>query len=342
MLIVIYGYPKKRVKLKKIEIIIEIYISYKSIQKLLKDKQLTISYITSKESNKKMESIILPANFDVSSVSYSAPRTLDNGGRSIYLSLNRSPIVLQTPEMVAPYGISNFNDDGKGPDRYSLDLSFKGKDERENIKTFFEKMSALDKKLINDGVENSMTWLKKKYNSVDVVEALYSTMVKYAKDKTTGEITDKYPPTFKLKLPMYNGAFACEAYDTKRNVLDIHELIRSNSLKGAKVTAIVQCVGIWVVGTKFGCSWKVLQMRVAMPQAIKGYAFKELEEDKVDDSDIEDDDSVVNDEPVNTATAQINNLTVADDSDDELIESSEDELDAPVQKKETKKRVAKK
>lgn len=288
-----------------------------------------------------MESIILPANLEVSSVSYSAPRTLDNGGRSIYVSLNRSPIVLQTPEMVAPYGISNWNDDGKGPDKYSLDLSFKGKEGRENLNTFFEKMVALDKKLVRDGVDNSMTWLKKKYNSVDVVEALYTPMVKYAKDKTTGEITDKYPPTFKLKIPFNNGSFQCEVYDTKRNSLNLRDLIDNGSLKGAKVTAIIQCLGIWVAGGKYGCSWKVLQMRVSMPQAIKGYAFKELEDDKAEESDIEDDED--DEKPNNVlahATKELSGLAVEDD-EDELIESSEDELDAPVVKKDVKKRVTK-
>jgi hypothetical protein len=290
-----------------------------------------------------MESIILPSNFDVSSVTYSAPRTLDNGGRSIYMNLNRAPIVLQTPEMVVPYNVSNWNDDGKGPDKYTLDLSFKGKEGRENLSTFFEKMVALDKKLVQDGVDNSMTWLKKKYNSVDVVEALYSPLVKYAKDKTTGEITDKYPPTFKLKIPSSNGSFQCEAYDNKRKPVNLKELIDSGAFKGAKVTAIIQCQGIWVAGGKYGCSWKVLQMRVSPPQTIKGYAFKELEDDKVDDSDIEDDDSVDGNEIINHATEDINNLTVDDNSDEEeLIESSEDELEAPVQKKDVKKRVTKK
>jgi hypothetical protein len=261
------------------------------------------------------------------------------------MSLNRSPIVLQTPEMVAPYGVSNWNDDGKGPDKYSLDLSFKGKEGRENLNTFFEKMVALDKKLVRDGVDNSMTWLKKKHNSVDVVEALYTPMVKYAKDKTTGEITDKYPPTFKLKIPFVNSSFQCEVYDSKRKpVNNLKELIDSGAFKGAKVTAIIQCLGIWVAGGKFGCSWKVLQMRVSPPQTIKGYAFKEIEDDKVDDSDIEDEDdvSVNGNEILNHATEEINNLTVQDDSEDELIESSEDELEAPVQKKEVKKRVTKK
>ena len=289
-----------------------------------------------------MESIILPSNFDVSNVTYSAPRTLDNGGRSIYMNLNRSPIVLQTPEMVVPYNVSNWNDDGKGPDKYTLDLSFKGKEGRENLNTFFEKIVALDKKLVQDGVDNSMTWLKKKYNSVDVVEALYSPLVKYAKDKTTGEITDKYPPTFKLKIPSSNGSFQCEAYDNKRKPVNLKELIDSGAFKGAKVTAIIQCQGIWVAGGKYGCSWKVLQMRVSPPQTIKGYAFKELEDDKVEDSDIEDDDSVNGNEILTHATEEINNLAVNDDSEDELIESSEDELEAPVQKKEVKKRFAKK
>lgn len=270
-----------------------------------------------------MESIILPSNFDVSSVSYSAPRTLDNGGRAIYMNLNRSPIVLQTPEMIAPYGVSNWNDDGKGPDKYSLDLSFKGKEGRPNLNTFFEKMVALDKKLVQDGVDNSMTWLKKKYNSVDVVEALYTPMVKYAKDKTTGEITDKYPPTFKLKIPFVNSAFQCEVYDNKRKPVDLKQLIDTGAFKGAKVTAIIQCLGIWVAGGKYGCSWKVLQMRVSPPQTIKGYAFKELEDDKVDDSDIEDDDDSVNgNEILNHATEEINNLNVDDESEEELIESS--------------------
>lgn len=280
-----------------------------------------------------MESIILPSKLDVSSVSFSAPRTLDNGGRSIYMSLNRSPIVLQTPEMVAPYGHNLYNDDGKGPDRYSLDLSFKGKEARENLNTFFEKMVALDKKLVQQGFENSMTWLKKKYSSVDVVEALYTSMVKYAKDKNTGEITDKYPPTFKLKLPYVNGAFQCEVYDNKRNAVNLKELIDNGSLKGAKVTAIIQCTGIWVAGGKYGCSWKVLQMKVSPPAAIKGYAFKEVEDDKVEDSDIESDDE----DSAKELSDEVENLTVNDDDeDDDIIESSDDELEAPVVKKVSK------
>jgi hypothetical protein len=130
-------------------------------------------------------------------------------------------------------------------------------------------------------------------------------------------------------------------YDTKRQPIDIKELIDTNAFKGAKVTAIIQCLGIWVAGGKFGCSWKVLQMRVSPPQTIKGYAFKELEDDKADDSDIEDDDDTKANEIVANATEEIRNLNV--DDEDDLIESSEDELDAPVRSSSApKKKVIKK
>jgi hypothetical protein len=188
-------------------------------------------------------------------------------------------------------------------------------------------MSALDKKLVHDGVDNSMTWLKKKITSADVVEALYTPIVKYAKDKTTGEITDKYPPSMKLKLPFNNGVFQCEVYDTKRKQVNLKELIDNGSLKGAKVTAIIQCSGIWVAGGKYGCSWKVLQMRVSPPQTIKGYAFKEIEDDKADDSDIEDEHQS-NNQPSGVSNNVATNK--ASDEDDEYIESSDDELETSV------------
>jgi hypothetical protein len=82
-------------------------------------------------------------------------------------------------------------------------------------------------------------------------------------------------------------------------------------------------------------------MRVSPPQTIKGYAFKELADDKADDSDIEDDDDTKAKEIVSNATEEIGNLNV--DDEDDLIESSEDELDAPVRTSAApKKKVIKK
>jgi hypothetical protein len=271
-----------------------------------------------------MDSIILPENFQVDQITYGTPRTNDNGGKSIYLSLHKKPIVLQTPEMFAPFGMQKW-DNEKGITKYTLDLSFKGMDTRETVKTFFEKITELDDKLIDDGVTNSFDWLKKKGVSRDVVKELYTRMVRFPIDKTTGEISTKYPPTFKLTLPFRDGGFQCEVYDASRKQVELSSI----ETKSARVTAIIQCLGVWVAAGKFGCTWKVLQMRIAPPQAIKGYAFKEVREalDDIDEDDVASTSSAAPTAAKKASKASSEISSSEDDEDDE-----EDELEAPAAK----------
>lgn len=262
-----------------------------------------------------MDSIMLPSDFSVKDVSYGAPRSLDNGGKSIYLAFNKAPIVLQTPEMWAPFGKQKWEND-KGTPKFTLDLSFKGMDQRPALEAFYNRMTELDNKLIDDGVTNSFDWLKKKNVSSDVVKELYTKLVRHHTDKDTGELTNKYPPTFKLTLPWKDGAFACEVYDNNKKQVDLNVL----ETKGARVTAIIQCLGIWVAAGKFGCTWKVLQMRVAPPPTIKGYAFKEIANDKVEvedeDEDDKEDDDVLDHSHVDSK-----------EDDDVVVDSSDDDDD---------------
>ncbi len=257
-----------------------------------------------------MDSIITAANFDVNAIAYGVPKLNDNGGKSIYVSLNKTPIILQTPEMYAPFGKQKW-DTERGTVKYTLDLSFKGMDSRENLNTFYEKMTAFDNKLIDDALENSFDWLKKKNVSRDVIQALYTKMIRHPVDKATGEVSTKYPPTFKLSLPFKDNAFTCDVYDRNKNLVDLNTI----ETKGSKVTAIIQCLGIWVAAGKFGCTWKVLQMRVVPPASISGYAFKDVEP-CIDDENSDDGDQEV-------SLKKRSNPT-------HLIDSSEDELDMKV------------
>jgi len=45
-------------------------------------------------------------------------------------------------------------------------------------------------------------------------------------------------------------------------------------VKGAQVTALIQCTGMWFAGSKFGLSWKANQIRVDnLPQSSRGMTF---------------------------------------------------------------------
>lgn len=221
--------------------------------------------------------ILLAKNVDAEQITYGAVKSLDSGGRSVYVAYKGKPLILQTPELSAPFGVSKWSSDRGGADKHTCELSFKGREEKESIQKFYGLLEQLDAKFVQDAMENSMNWLKKKYNSTEVVQALYTPMVKHPKDKETGEITDKYPPTFRLSLPYKDGTYKCDTYDKDRNPIQLDTII--DQLKGSKITAIIQCLGLWIAGGKFGCSWKVLQLKVAQPNSIRGFAFQDEDGD---------------------------------------------------------------
>jgi hypothetical protein len=108
---------------------------------------------------------------------------------------------------------------------------------------------------------------------VDSLKPLFSGSVKLsAKD---------YPPTFAVALKLRNGTFDAELYDDRKQRMDCKP---TDALKkGAEVTAIVDCTGIWIAAGRFGISWKLVQARVDVPaeSASKGCAILDDDEDAV-------------------------------------------------------------
>ena len=61
--------------------------------------------------------------------------------------------------------------------------------------------------------------------------------------------------------------------------------------KGSKVKAILQCTGVWIAGSKYGCSWKPIQLQVQPQTGFSGFAFVPEDDDeaqRVESSDDED------------------------------------------------------
>lgn len=238
-----------------------------------------------------MNNIMLSQSIDKntfsSMLSYGQPKIMDNGGKFINVFYNKKPLIIQTPEMTTPFGMHTWSGaDSSANEKYSLDLSFKNKESRKSLLAFFDIIESLDKKLIQDTLENSTQWLNKKISTEAVVDALYTPLIKYAKDKNTGEINSNYAPTFRVSLPYKSGNFQCKIFDNHKEEVDI----KSIETKHSKVTSIIKCTGIWVAGGKFGCSWKAMQVRVVPQETFQGYAFSEADNDDLVESDEDCDD----------------------------------------------------
>lgn len=270
--------------------------------------------------------IVIPSEFDISKINYGEVKKYEtSNGKMVSVGYNGSPFIIQTCECYAPFGVACYqNDDGKLPS-YALNLSFRNMDNRKNLKALYDMFESLDTKNVEMGMENATTWInqKKQPKSIDVVEALYTPQIIVAKD-------DKYPSTFKFKLPMKNGKLACDVYDKNMDLIDLLSTDLTKT-KGAKCKAIMQCTGIWLAGSKFGMSWKCVQLQISQQENFGQYSFKNIPDDDIAGEDIEESDVEVKSKSVKKQDRTLiqNDEDEDDEEEDSDIESDEDN-DVPV------------
>jgi hypothetical protein len=218
--------------------------------------------------------IVQSTDFSTSNITFSPIKLMDSGAKMSYLSYSGRPLVMQTASMNLPYGMNVF--DKAGPVKYSVDLSFRGYEEGKDakVRAFYDVLMKLDEFMVKKGVENSQAWFKSKL-SEDVVKAFYTPLVRVSKDANGNP--KPYPPSFKLNLRKKQGSdvFDIVAYDQNKQAYNYEETTLEELLvKGAQITALIQCTSVWFAGSKFGLSWKGIQLRVdKLPDSIRGFAF---------------------------------------------------------------------
>lgn len=214
---------------------------------------------------------ILAKNVVPSKLEFSEPKTLTNGSRTVYINYQGDKLMLQTPIMSLPYGIGDYNNKdskaagGDGFKKYDLHVSFRGMDSNPALKSLHDKMQEIETKIKEDCFKNRLTWLKDDFDGLKpATDRLFMPIVKYDKDRDTGKVVGRYPPTMKLKLPFDNKSnrFDFECMDMDGNETDFEGIMAK--LKGAKARLIIQLSGMWFAGGRYGCTWKVLKARFQM------------------------------------------------------------------------------
>jgi len=289
-----------------------------------------------------MSAPILPKNINVTNFRYSEPKTLTSGAKSVYINYGTGKLKIQTPVMYLPYGVSEggFEDKNAKTDilkkdkKFDLTLSFKGHDENPKIDAFLSKLKEIESKIIDDAFENRQPWFKDDFDGQKIiVNKMFSPIIKIDKDKNTGKIVGKYPPTIRFKLPFdnENDKFNFSSYNMNGEAIDLQDIL--SKLKGGKAQLIVELNSIWFAGGKFGCTWKL----------ITGKFQRSVSNDItfIDDSDTEKVDSKEDDEEEefenNDDTSSHLDNTKIDNSDDEYTEDKKSDTIEPSTSVEKKK-----
>lgn len=295
------------------------------------------------------KTILSGANFTPSSdIKYSKPKVDARGGKSVGIlnSGSNSATYISTPLMLT-WGVNEYVDDKSGKVSYDMALQFPSEEyAKEDTTNFMNNMIDFENKLKADAIKNSKEWFGKAKMSEDAIDALWTPMLKYPKDKNTGESDTSRAPTLKVKIPFWEGEWKTELYDVDQTAIfpdPNGSSVTPKDLisKGSNVAVILLCGGLWFANGKFGVTWKLLQGVVKPKASIRGKCHIQLSsEDKERMSKQTTEDSDDDDDEFPQTSTQVEDSDDDDDVKEEVAAAVEEA--EPVKKKVVKKVVKKK
>jgi len=271
------------------------------------------------------------------------------------------------------WGASDFKDEktGLGNGKYELSLQFPSDEYKtDDTNMFLTNMQAMEQKIKEYALTNSKDWFGKVHKNAEVVDALWTPMLKYSKDKSTGEQDLTKSPVLRIKIPFWENIWKCEIYDEDENKLFPNPTNPCVSpldflAKGTNIAIIMQCGGIWFANGKFGITWKLVQAVVQKPKAtLTGKCFikmKPADKEKIKtaplvEQDVDFDDNVPlasttlvedsdneTDEPVSQSVTQVVTEVVVPETAQVAVAADESvsaSVEEPKKKKVLKKKVA--
>lgn len=223
-----------------------------------------------------LEMIVDAVNLDCNKdFKYSKVKVNPSGGKNVGIQNTRSSraLFVSTPCMLT-WGVNEYVDEASGRKTYDMCLQFpKDEYKSEATSNFLENMKEFEQKIKADALVHAKDWFNKPKLSEDVVDALWTPMLKYPKDQETGEADESRSPTLRIKFQYWDGDWKCELYDVEYKLLfpnedslTPHDLVE----KGTQVATIMQCGGLWFVNGKFGVTWKLVQAVVKPKESLRG------------------------------------------------------------------------
>lgn len=286
------------------------------------------------------KTILSGADFTpASDIKYSKPKVDARGGKSVGI-LNASSngaTYISTPLMLT-WGVSDY----EGNERYEMALQFPSEEYANNDTTnFMTNMMEFENKIKADAAKNAKEWFGKAKMSEDAIDALWTPMLKYRKNKDTLEPDTTSAPTLRVKIPFWDGEWKTELYnvdqqpiypDPEGGSMTPKDLI----VKGTHVAVVLQCGGLWFANGKFGVTWRLFQGVVKPKATMRGKCHIFLDaadKEKLAKQDIPGDEEEEEEDDVDN--------TQVDDSEDESPQIKA-EVAAAIEETPVKKVVKKK
>ena len=244
-------------------------------------------------------SAIVPSEtLDITRVTIGEIRANKAGGKTVPIRYNGQNFQVRIPRIFYPAGVVVRTDD-QGKNSYSLLASLKGCDtfvkqrapsDLGEIGQLYNFMLDLQEKIIQHAITNSGKWFGKS-KSEAVLRETMKPILNPSVEKVNGEWvpSGKYPPSLRMKISVWDGAVSLDAMDPNGEsiavTLDNIEQVFAKRMEGRMVIA----PSIYVTGTGFGVTWRVVLAKIFPPTRVSAKAafadIKEPEEENARDEE---------------------------------------------------------
>lgn len=239
------------------------------------------------QSKMSVNAIINAANLDINKVSFGDIRvSKTNGSKSVPIKYNGQNFQMRVPKLQYPMGVS-IKETENGIN-YTMLASLRGCDsyakerapaEAGEIGQMYNFLKDLEEKVIKTGVEKSTSWFGRARKE-DVLRDSMKTLVSPSVEKQGAEWVPngKYPPSFRMKVPVYDGKVNMDAVDMANRPIPLTtENLETVFPKRMEARFIVS-PSIYVSGQGFGVTWRISYAQVSAQQRVTASQVFEAEE----------------------------------------------------------------
>jgi hypothetical protein len=218
--------------------------------------------------------IVSSSNLDINKVSFGDIRLNKAGGKSVPIKYNGQPLQIRLDKTVYPMGVRvTENENGT---TYNMSLTLKGCDpyakeragaEAGSVGTLYNFLQDLQKKILDTAETNSTKWFGKS-RSRSVLEDTMKQFISPSVEKVNNEwvASGKYPPSLKMKVPVYDGRVAMDVTDSYGKPVEVTTDNIKTVFPSRVEASVVVSPGIYVSGQGFGVTWRVSYAKVSPPQ----------------------------------------------------------------------------
>jgi hypothetical protein len=223
-----------------------------------------------------VSAIVSVSTLDINKVSFGDIRVNKAGGKTVPIKYNSQNLQIRIPKMVYPMGIAiRETENGstyqmlgtlKGCDPYARERAGAETGELGSLYNF---LLDFQEKLLETATANSGKWFGKS-RTRDVLAALMKQSINPSVEKVNGEWvpSGKYPPSFRMKVPVYDGNVSMDVTDHTGKQIQVDTENLGAVFPKRVEASLVVAPSVYVSGQGFGVTWRITYARVSPPQRL--------------------------------------------------------------------------